>query len=153
MNARVCRFGRTDIDDEDIILPLRQCCVIRPSTLSTLLRFYAEPQSLTKALHRYEISDNSVLLGYIVLGGKQFCAAAGFMPPCRDETGVVRTVSMCRRTASYGTMLSSSSAPFQRQVRAPYKFHQIEKKLNLLILPRSQESLKWTTPLSGAVPQ
>ncbi|EYC43822.1 hypothetical protein Y032_0479g2204, partial [Ancylostoma ceylanicum] len=44
-------FGRTDIDDDDIILPLRQCCVIRPSTLNTLLQFYSEPQALTKALH------------------------------------------------------------------------------------------------------
>lgn len=44
-------FGRTDVDDDDIILPLRQCCVIRPSTLTTLLQFYAKPQSLTKALH------------------------------------------------------------------------------------------------------
>ncbi|KHN84392.1 Extracellular serine/threonine protein kinase FAM20C [Toxocara canis] len=46
-------FGRTDIDDDDIILPLRQCCVLRPSTLRTLLNFYKGPISLTEALHRF----------------------------------------------------------------------------------------------------
>ena len=44
-------FGRSDIDDDDIILPLRQCCIIRPSTFQTLLNFYGSPKSLTKALH------------------------------------------------------------------------------------------------------
>ncbi|ETN86936.1 hypothetical protein NECAME_05782 [Necator americanus] len=50
-------FGRTDIDDDDIILPLRQCCVIRPSTLNTLLQFYSQPQALTKTLHASLIKD------------------------------------------------------------------------------------------------
>ncbi|CAJ0583398.1 unnamed protein product, partial [Mesorhabditis spiculigera] len=44
-------FGRTDFDDHDILLPLKQCCLIRPRTLQTLLNFYATPQSLTKSLH------------------------------------------------------------------------------------------------------
>jgi len=44
-------FGRTQIDDHDILLPLRQCCIIRPSTLLTLLRYYRGPVSLTEALH------------------------------------------------------------------------------------------------------
>ncbi|VDM37687.1 unnamed protein product [Toxocara canis] len=50
-------FGRTDIDDDDIILPLRQCCVLRPSTLRTLLNFYKGPISLTEALHRSMSND------------------------------------------------------------------------------------------------
>lgn len=46
-------FGKTDFDDEDILLPLRQCCVIRPSTFLTLMKFYQGPKSLTEALHEY----------------------------------------------------------------------------------------------------
>ncbi|CAI4232161.1 unnamed protein product [Auanema sp. JU1783] len=45
-------FGRTNFDDDDIMLPLRQCCVIRPSTLNTLIDFYKTPKSLVRALHR-----------------------------------------------------------------------------------------------------
>lgn len=44
-------FGKTDFDDDDILMPLRQCCVIRPSTLDTLLTFYKGPKGLTQALH------------------------------------------------------------------------------------------------------
>ncbi|PAV60955.1 hypothetical protein WR25_25791 [Diploscapter pachys] len=50
-------FGRTDIDDDDILLPLRQCCVIRPSTLATLLKFYSTPKSLSKTLHESMAKD------------------------------------------------------------------------------------------------
>lgn len=45
------RFGRSDIDDEDIILPLRQCCLIRPSTFLKLFAFYSGFKSLTQAFH------------------------------------------------------------------------------------------------------
>jgi len=44
-------FGRTDIDDDDIMLPLRQCCVIRPSTLFHLLSFYGGEKGISEALH------------------------------------------------------------------------------------------------------
>jgi hypothetical protein len=44
-------FGRTDFDDDDILLPLRQCCVIRPSTLAKLLEFYNGPKGLAETLH------------------------------------------------------------------------------------------------------
>lgn len=50
-------FGRTDFDDEDIILPLKQCCVIRPSTLVTLLRYYKGPVSLSEALEKSMSED------------------------------------------------------------------------------------------------
>uniref|UniRef100_A0AC34FRZ0 FAM20 C-terminal domain-containing protein n=1 Tax=Panagrolaimus sp. ES5 TaxID=591445 RepID=A0AC34FRZ0_9BILA len=50
-------FGRTDFDDDDILLPLRQCCVIRPSTLNTLIKFYGGPKSLTQALHESLSND------------------------------------------------------------------------------------------------
>lgn len=46
-------FGKTEFDDDDILLPLRQCCVIRPSTLNTLINFYGGTKSLTEALHEY----------------------------------------------------------------------------------------------------
>uniref|UniRef100_A0A0N5AEF9 Fam20C domain-containing protein n=1 Tax=Syphacia muris TaxID=451379 RepID=A0A0N5AEF9_9BILA len=50
-------FGRSDIDDDDIILPLKQCCVIRPSTLVTLLRYYRGPISLSEALEKSMSAD------------------------------------------------------------------------------------------------
>lgn len=51
MNVFGFRFGKTDFDDDDILMPLRQCCVIRPSTLGLLLNYYKGPKSLTQALH------------------------------------------------------------------------------------------------------
>ena len=46
-------FGKTQIDFEDILSPLTQCCLIRPSTARTLLHYYAGPgPMLTEALHR-----------------------------------------------------------------------------------------------------
>uniref|UniRef100_A0A8R1DW61 Fam20C domain-containing protein n=1 Tax=Caenorhabditis japonica TaxID=281687 RepID=A0A8R1DW61_CAEJA len=50
-------FGRSDFDDDDILLPLRQCCIIRPSTFETLLKFYSAPKSLTTALHESMSKD------------------------------------------------------------------------------------------------
>ncbi|CAJ0955148.1 unnamed protein product, partial [Mesorhabditis belari] len=50
-------FGRTDFDDHDILLPLKQCCLIRPRTLQTLLNYYSEPRSLTRALHDSMFKD------------------------------------------------------------------------------------------------
>ncbi|CAI5454705.1 unnamed protein product [Caenorhabditis angaria] len=50
-------FGRSDWDDDDILLPLRQCCVIRPSTYKTLIQFYSNPKSLSKTLHESMSKD------------------------------------------------------------------------------------------------
>ncbi|TMS32659.1 hypothetical protein L596_000471 [Steinernema carpocapsae] len=58
-------FGRTDFDDEDILLPLRQCCVIRSSTFQTLLNFYSGKRSLTEVLHESLSKDPaSPILAY-----------------------------------------------------------------------------------------
>uniref|UniRef100_A0A915IVD4 FAM20 C-terminal domain-containing protein n=1 Tax=Romanomermis culicivorax TaxID=13658 RepID=A0A915IVD4_ROMCU len=43
-------FGKTTYDDMDILAPLSQCCVVRPSTLKTLLNFYAGPRTLGQSL-------------------------------------------------------------------------------------------------------
>lgn len=43
-------FGKTMYDDLDILAPLSQCCVVRPSTLKTLLNFYAGPRTLGQSL-------------------------------------------------------------------------------------------------------
>ncbi|KAK0396700.1 hypothetical protein QR680_001819 [Steinernema hermaphroditum] len=58
-------FGRSDFDDEDILLPLRQCCVIRPSTFQTLLNFYRGQRSLTEVFHESLSKDPaSPILAY-----------------------------------------------------------------------------------------
>ncbi|KAI6240115.1 hypothetical protein M3Y99_00497300 [Aphelenchoides fujianensis] len=44
-------FGKTQFDDDDILMPLRQCCVIRPGTLDRLMDFYTGKKSLTEVLH------------------------------------------------------------------------------------------------------
>jgi len=50
-------FGRSDFDDEDIMLPLRQCCIMRPSTFLKLLKFYKGQKSLTEHLHESFLKD------------------------------------------------------------------------------------------------
>jgi hypothetical protein len=45
-------FGKTLIDFDDVLYPLTQCCVIRPSTVRTLLQYYSGPVLLTQALHK-----------------------------------------------------------------------------------------------------
>uniref|UniRef100_A0A0N5A307 Fam20C domain-containing protein n=1 Tax=Parastrongyloides trichosuri TaxID=131310 RepID=A0A0N5A307_PARTI len=44
-------FGKTAFDDEDILLPLRQCCIIRASTLLKLMSYYTGEKGLTEKLH------------------------------------------------------------------------------------------------------
>lgn len=43
-------FGKSQEDYEDILAPLYQCCMIRPTTLRTLLNFYAGPKTLSESL-------------------------------------------------------------------------------------------------------
>ncbi|XP_047502963.1 extracellular serine/threonine protein CG31145-like [Penaeus chinensis] len=43
-------FGRAFHDELSILAPLRQCCVIRLSTLATLLRYHSGPAPLSAAL-------------------------------------------------------------------------------------------------------
>ncbi|CDW54476.1 Dentin matrix protein 4, partial [Trichuris trichiura] len=50
-------FGRSDFDDFDIILPLVQCCVMRPSTARTLINYYFGKVSIGEALRRSLSSD------------------------------------------------------------------------------------------------
>ena len=46
-------FGRPMQDPPDQLSALRQCCVIRPSTLRRLVDLYAgEPMTLTRAMRR-----------------------------------------------------------------------------------------------------
>ncbi|KAL3095298.1 hypothetical protein niasHS_007397 [Heterodera schachtii] len=44
-------FGRTDFDDDDILMPFRQCCLIRPKTLGTFFGFYSGVKGLSETLH------------------------------------------------------------------------------------------------------
>uniref|UniRef100_A0A0N5CDZ5 Fam20C domain-containing protein n=1 Tax=Strongyloides papillosus TaxID=174720 RepID=A0A0N5CDZ5_STREA len=50
-------FGKTTYDDEDILLPLRQCCVIRSSTLIKLMTLYTGDKGLTEELHESMSQD------------------------------------------------------------------------------------------------
>lgn len=50
-------FGKTTFDDEDILLPLRQCCVIRSSTLVKLMALYTGDKGLTEKLHESMSQD------------------------------------------------------------------------------------------------
>jgi hypothetical protein len=45
-------FGRADHDELSILAPLYQCCMIRSSTLSTLLSYNSGPVSLSAAMRR-----------------------------------------------------------------------------------------------------
>uniref|UniRef100_A0A7E4V719 Fam20C domain-containing protein n=1 Tax=Panagrellus redivivus TaxID=6233 RepID=A0A7E4V719_PANRE len=50
-------FGKTEFDDDDILMPLRQCCVIRPSTMLKLMHFYAGSKSISETLHESMSKD------------------------------------------------------------------------------------------------
>lgn len=48
--ALLFRFGSPHTDDLDILAPLSQCCIVRPSTVKTLLNYYLGPSSLAREL-------------------------------------------------------------------------------------------------------
>jgi len=45
-------FGRPHHDELSILAPLYQCCMVRASTLNTLLKYHQSPQSLGAALRQ-----------------------------------------------------------------------------------------------------
>ena len=50
-------FGRPNHDEVSILAPLYQCCMLRSSTLSALLRFHTGPISLGQALRQSTRAD------------------------------------------------------------------------------------------------
>ena len=50
-------FGRPNHDEVSILAPLYQCCMLRSSTLSALLRFHTGPLSLGQALRQSTRAD------------------------------------------------------------------------------------------------
>uniref|UniRef100_A0A183IDV5 Fam20C domain-containing protein n=1 Tax=Soboliphyme baturini TaxID=241478 RepID=A0A183IDV5_9BILA len=78
-------FGSPDTDDLDILAPLAQCCIIRPSTLKRLIDFYTGPVSMSSAL-RASLSQDSVSLH---LGMKHYAAID------RRLKLILRTVDNC----------------------------------------------------------
>lgn len=63
-------FGKTNFDDADILMPLRQCCLIKPKTLSTLFRYYTADKGLSETLHESLSRDPS----FPVLAFKHYTA-------------------------------------------------------------------------------
>jgi len=59
-------FGRSGHDERSILAPLYQCCIIRHSTLSSLLSYHSGPVPLSAALNRSLSSDpiNPVLTNH-----------------------------------------------------------------------------------------
>ena len=51
------RFGNSHEDDMSLLAPIHQCCLIRYSTLSTLLSYYQGPQHLSDAMRRAMETD------------------------------------------------------------------------------------------------
>ena len=50
-------FGRPHVDELSILAPIYQCCMMRSSTLNTLVKFHKGPQSLGDALKQSLKSD------------------------------------------------------------------------------------------------
>jgi len=54
-------FGKTNFDDADILMPLRQCCLIKPKTLSTLFGYYTADKGLSETLHEYDLNFLTII--------------------------------------------------------------------------------------------
>uniref|UniRef100_A0A915HKZ0 FAM20 C-terminal domain-containing protein n=1 Tax=Romanomermis culicivorax TaxID=13658 RepID=A0A915HKZ0_ROMCU len=50
-------FGRSDMDDLDILAPLWQCCLIKSTTFETIMKFYDEPIKLSLNLNESMSED------------------------------------------------------------------------------------------------
>ena len=52
-----CRFGKSQHDEISILAPLRQCCIVRKSTLVRMLSLYEGPQPLSDAMRQSLYQD------------------------------------------------------------------------------------------------
>ena len=50
-------FGKSEHDELSILTPLRQCCMVRKSTLMRLLKFYEGPHSISGVVRDSLLKD------------------------------------------------------------------------------------------------
>jgi hypothetical protein len=98
------RFAQSLTDNIELLLPLIQCCTIRPSTVHSLLELYVGEQSLSQAMRGYRMCTQRLSLFvifssmrddplYPVLQPKHYRALD------RRLVDVIRAIYTCMRNA------------------------------------------------------